>query len=75
MSKTLLLQDSIPSVYHGELSSNDLMHWILRQKSEDSILSLTGPMLEGLAERQNHLAVIFMGDYDRNEESSEQVKA
>ena len=57
-------QDGIPSVYHGDLTSVDLMHWIVHEKSEESILSVTGPMLERMAETQNYLAVIFLGDCD-----------
>ena len=60
-------------MYHGDLTPSDLMHWILHKKTEDSILSLTGPMLEKLVQKENHVAVVFLGDCDRNEESCEKV--
>ncbi|KAJ9596072.1 hypothetical protein L9F63_012740, partial [Diploptera punctata] len=53
-------EDEVPNVFEGELTEEEeVLQWLITQKTEDRIELITRVMLEGLVEETQYLAVYF----------------
>ncbi|XP_023720452.1 uncharacterized protein LOC111871518 isoform X7 [Cryptotermes secundus] len=53
-------EDEVPNVFEGELSEEEeVLQWLITQKTEERIELITRVMLEGLVEDTQYLAVYF----------------
>ncbi|CAG0890986.1 unnamed protein product [Cyprideis torosa] len=60
-----------PSVYEGDLSAEeDVLHWLVTQRTEDTIETVNREMLAGMIEDTQYLAVFF---YKQNCKACESV--
>ena len=63
-SPTLVhFSDDVPSVYYGDESSEAVIEWLVRQKTEQVIEDVTAEILtEYLMDEEEYLAVLFTGE-------------
>ncbi|XP_021927612.1 uncharacterized protein LOC110833625 isoform X7 [Zootermopsis nevadensis] len=53
-------EDEVPNVFEGDLSEEEeVLQWLITQRTEDRIELITRVMLEGLVEETQYLAVYF----------------
>ncbi|KAI9560775.1 hypothetical protein GHT06_011727 [Daphnia sinensis] len=55
----IYFENQVPSIYEGELTSEDVLQWLIQQKTEDRIETVTRSMLESLLINVQYLAVYF----------------
>lgn len=55
----IYFEKQTPSIYHGDLSPEDVLQWLIQQKSEDTIESVNRELLEQLIENSHYLVVFF----------------
>ena len=56
----IYFERQIPSVYEGDMSAEeDVLQWLVQQKTEDTIESVNREMLEQLIETTHYLVVFF----------------
>lgn len=55
----IYFENQVPSIYEGELASEDVLQWLIEQKTEDRIETVTRSMLESLLLNVQYLAVYF----------------
>ncbi|XP_035218229.1 protein disulfide-isomerase A5-like, partial [Stegodyphus dumicola] len=61
----------IPSIYDGDLmSEEDLLQWLIEQKTEDTIENINRDMLFRMIEEQEYLAIYF---YKENDKESKEI--
>ncbi|XP_046461228.1 uncharacterized protein LOC124207693 isoform X8 [Daphnia pulex] len=66
----IYFENQVPSIYEGELTSEDVLQWLIQQKTEDRIETVTRSMLESLLVNVQYLAVYF---YKPNCKACDQV--
>uniref|UniRef100_A0A0N8DDR4 L(2)01289 long form n=1 Tax=Daphnia magna TaxID=35525 RepID=A0A0N8DDR4_9CRUS len=66
----IYFENQVPSIYEGELTSEDVLQWLIQQKTEDRIETVTRSMLESLLINVQYLAVYF---YKPNCKACDQV--
>lgn len=53
-------EENVPNVYEGSLSEEEeVLQWLIQQKTEDRIELITRVMLETMVEETQYLAVYF----------------
>lgn len=53
-------EENVPNVYEGSLSEEEeVLQWLIQQKTEDRIELITRVMLESMVEETQYLAVYF----------------
>lgn len=56
----IYFERKIPSVYEGDINAEeDVLQWLVQQKSEDTIESVNRELLEQLIETTHYLVVFF----------------
>lgn len=57
-------EDEIPNVFEGDLAEEEeVLQWLIQQKTEDRIELITRVMLESMVEETQYLAVYFCEFY------------
>jgi hypothetical protein len=60
MPALIYFERQIPSVYQGDISAEeDVLQWLVQQKTEDTIESVNRELLEQLIETKQYLVVFF----------------
>nr|CAG4638530.1 EOG090X0856 [Cyclestheria hislopi] len=68
----IYFENQVPSIYEGDLAAEDVLQWLILQKTEDRIETVTRSMLESLLQDVQYLAVYF---YKPNCKACDQVVA
>jgi len=55
----IYFENQVPSVYEGDIISEDVLQWLILQKAEDRIETVTRGMLESIVTNVQYLAVYF----------------
>lgn len=56
----IYFEKQTPSVYHGDISAEeDVLQWLIQQRTEDTIESVNRELLENLIENSHYLVVFF----------------
>lgn len=56
----IYFEKAAPSVYEGDLSAEeDVLQWLIQQKTEDTIESVNRELLEQLVENSHYLVAFF----------------
>ncbi|CAG7689960.1 unnamed protein product [Allacma fusca] len=64
-------ENGIPSMYHGDLTKEDLvLKWLIEQLESDEIEEVTNEMLNMLVQNNQQLAVLF---YDKEQRKSQKI--
>nr|XP_042900570.1 uncharacterized protein LOC107453912 [Parasteatoda tepidariorum] len=64
-------ENMIPSIYDGDLmNENELLEWLVMQKTEDTIENINRDMLFRMIEEQEYLAIYF---YKENDKESKDI--
>ena len=53
-------EHSIPDVYDGDLTRDDVQHWLHEHKTGGHAVKVTGVMLEELTGREDYVAALFV---------------
>jgi len=60
MPALIYFERQIPSIYEGDMSAEeDVLQWLVQQKTEDTIESVNRELLEQLIETTQYLVVFF----------------
>ncbi len=63
MPALIYFERQIPSVYEGDISAEeDVLQWLVQQKTEDTIESVNRELLEQLIETKQYLVVFFCNE-------------
>jgi hypothetical protein len=55
----IYFENQVPSIYEGDIISEDVLQWLILQKAEDRIETVTRGMLETIVTNVQYLAVYF----------------
>lgn len=66
----IYFENQVPSIYEGELVAEEVLQWLILQKTEDRIETVTRSMLESLVQHVQYLAVYY---YKPNCKACDQV--
>ena len=68
LPSVLYFENKIPSLYDEDLNNeNELLEWLIEQKTTDTIEHVTEEILEFLIEDEEYLAVFFSGPCEEDD--------